>query len=56
MKSADLRVKAKLLPGFALFAAIVLIVSALSLRSLGRSSDRFGGYVGGVANARSLFA
>jgi len=41
MKFTDLRVKTKLMLGFAAVAAIVLLVSALSLRSLGASNDRF---------------
>ncbi len=54
MKFADLRVKTKLMLGFALLAAIVLFVSALSLRSLGRSNDRFADYLGGVAQRERL--
>jgi methyl-accepting chemotaxis protein-1 (serine sensor receptor) len=44
----NLRVKTKLMLGFVLLAAIVLFVSALSLRSLGRSNDRFSDYLDGV--------
>ena len=49
MKFTDLRVKIKLMLGFALLAAIVLLVSALSLHSLSRSNDRFADYLGGEA-------
>jgi methyl-accepting chemotaxis protein len=54
VKFADMRVKAKLMLAFALLAAIVLFVSALSLRSLGRSNDRFADYLGGVAQRERL--
>jgi len=49
-----LRVKAKLMLGFALLAAIVLLVSGLSLRSLSRSNDRFSDYLEGVAQRERL--
>ena len=54
MKFTDMRVKTKLMLGFALLAAIVLLVSALSLRSLSRSNDRFAGYLAGVAQRELL--
>ncbi|MET0384063.1 MAG: methyl-accepting chemotaxis protein [Burkholderiaceae bacterium] len=54
MKFADLRVKTKLMFGFAALAAVVLIVSALSLRSLARSNDRFSDYLGGAAQRERL--
>ena len=41
MNLTDLRVKTRLMLAFAFLAAIVLAVSAPSLRSLGASSERF---------------
>jgi hypothetical protein len=40
--------------GFAFLAAIVLLVSALSLRSLGGSNDRFANYQAGVGTRERL--
>jgi len=54
MKFTDLRVKTKLMLGFAAVAAIVLLVSALSLRSLGASNDRFSSYLAGVGARERL--
>ena len=54
MKFADLRVKTKLMLAFAAIAAVVLFVSALSLRSLSASNDRFSGYLAGVAARERL--
>ena len=54
MKFADLRVKTKLMTAFAAIAAVVLFVSALSLRSLATSNDRFSGYLAGVAARERL--
>ena len=54
MKFADLRVKTKLMLGFALLAAIVLLVSMLSLRSLSGSNDRFANYLSGVGTRERL--
>ena len=54
MKFTDLRVKTKLMLGFAFLAAIVLLVSTLSLRSLGSSNDRFANYLAGVGNRERL--
>jgi methyl-accepting chemotaxis protein-1 (serine sensor receptor) len=54
MSFSHLRVKTKLMLGFALLAAIVLVVSGLSLRSLGRSNDRFTDYLDGVAERERL--
>ena len=54
MKFSDLRVKTKLMLGFAVVATIVLLVSALSLRSLGASNDRFSSYLSGVAARERL--
>ena len=48
MKFTDLRVKTKLMLGFAVVAAIVLLVSALSLHSLVASNERFSSYLAGV--------
>ena len=54
MKFTDLRVKTKLMLGFAFIAAFVLLVSLLSLRSLGLSNDRFASYLSGVAARERL--
>jgi methyl-accepting chemotaxis protein-1 (serine sensor receptor) len=54
MKFGDLRVKTKLMLGFAAVAAIVLLVSALALRSLGASNDRFSSYLAGVGARERL--
>ena len=54
MRFADLRVKAKLMLGFAVIATIVLLVSALALRSLGASNDRFSSYLAGVGLRETL--
>jgi methyl-accepting chemotaxis protein len=51
---SNLRVKTKLMLGFAVMAAIVLLVSALSLRSLARSNDRFADYLSGVGQRERL--
>jgi len=48
MSLNQVRVKTKLLLGFALLATIVLVVSILALRSLGRSDDRFVNYLDSV--------
>ena len=56
MKFTDMRVKTRLMLGFALLAAIVLLVSALSRRSLSRSNDRFADYLAGVAQRELLAA
>ncbi len=49
MRLKDLRVKTKLLLGFACLALVVVLVSAAPLRSLGRSNDRFTRYLDGTA-------
>ncbi len=54
MSFSHLRVKTKLLLGFALLAAIVVLVSSLSLRSLNRSNDRFTSYLNGVAERERM--
>jgi len=56
MKFSDLRVKTKLMLGFAAVAAIVLLVSALSLHSLGASNARFSDYLAGVGVRERLAA
>ncbi len=48
MNFTNLRVKTKLMLGFAFVAGIVLLVSALSLNSLSNSNDRFSSYLAGV--------
>jgi methyl-accepting chemotaxis protein-1 (serine sensor receptor) len=45
MNMNHVRVKTKLMLGFALLAAIVLLVSGMALRSLSRSDDRFVSYL-----------
>ncbi|MGF6574062.1 methyl-accepting chemotaxis protein [Paraburkholderia sp. GAS333] len=50
-----LSVKARLTAAFAVLAAMVLLVSGLSLKALGDSHERFAGFVAG-ANARTLAA
>ena len=54
MKFIDLRVKTKLMLGFACVAVIVLLVSALSLHSLGVSNDRFSSYLAGIGARERL--
>ena len=56
MKLADLRVKTRLMLGFAFLAAIVLMVSAFSLHSLGSANGRFADYLAGVGNRERLAA
>ena len=43
------RTKTQLVLGFAVLAAALVLIAALSLRSLSQSNDRFSGYVGGAA-------
>jgi hypothetical protein len=45
---SHLRLRSKLMLGFALLAAVVLLVSGLALNSLGRSNDRFADYLSSV--------
>jgi methyl-accepting chemotaxis protein-1 (serine sensor receptor) len=52
MNISKLTVKTKLTAGFGLVAAMVVVVSGLSLKSLGDANDRFGNYVDGI-NARA---
>ncbi|WP_233829545.1 methyl-accepting chemotaxis protein [Paraburkholderia sp. ZP32-5] len=51
----QLTVKAKLTAGFGLIAAMVVVLSGLSLKSLGDANDRFANYVDGI-NARADMA
>ncbi|WP_454862615.1 methyl-accepting chemotaxis protein [Paraburkholderia fungorum] len=52
MNFNQLSVKAKLTGAFGMLAAIVLVVSGLSLKSLNDANNRFAGYVSGI-NARA---
>ena len=54
MNLRDLRVKTKLLLGFALLATIVVLVSAISMNSLGKSNQRFSQYLEGVGQRERL--
>ncbi|TAK80821.1 MAG: HAMP domain-containing protein [Aquabacterium sp.] len=54
MKLSQLRVKAKLLLGFAALAAVVLLVSALALRSLSQSNAQFFDYLNGVGERERI--
>jgi len=54
MSVTDWRVKTKLMTGFAILGMVVLVVSGLALQSLGRSNDRFTGYLDGVGNRERL--
>ena len=54
MNFANLRVKTKVMLGFAFLAAIVLFVSVLSMRSLSASNDRFAKYLAGVGERERL--
>jgi methyl-accepting chemotaxis protein-1 (serine sensor receptor) len=51
---SNLRVKTKLMLGFAVMALVVILVSILSVRSLGKSNDRFSGYLDGVAKRERM--
>ncbi|MDY0742954.1 methyl-accepting chemotaxis protein [Paucibacter sp. R3-3] len=48
------RIKTKLMLGFAVLAAVVVVVSSLSLRSLGRSNDRLTDYLRGIGEREAL--
>ncbi|MGC4061214.1 MAG: methyl-accepting chemotaxis protein [Aquabacterium sp.] len=48
MTTNNLSVKAKLMLGFAVLSALVLIVSGMALRSLASADGRFNGYLDGV--------
>ncbi|KWI45242.1 chemotaxis protein [Burkholderia pseudomultivorans] len=55
MKIARMTIKAKLLGGFGLLAAIVMIVSGMALKALSDTNDEFSRYMNGV-NARARLA
>ncbi len=50
----QMRLRSKLMLGFAFLAAVVLVVSALALNSLVRANARFTGYLEGVGNRENL--
>jgi methyl-accepting chemotaxis protein len=54
MNFKNMRVKTKLMLGFAVLATIVLLVSGLSLHSLSRSNERFDNYLEGVGQRERL--
>jgi len=54
MNIRNLRVKTRLMLGFAVMALVVLLVSALSVHSLGRSNERFSGYLDGVGKRERM--
>ena len=54
MRISELRVKTKLMLAFAFVAAIVLLVSALSLHSLSASNERFSSYLASVGARAEL--
>ncbi|MDY0746825.1 methyl-accepting chemotaxis protein [Paucibacter sp. R3-3] len=54
MNFRNLPMRAKLMLAFALLAAVVLLVSLLALKSLGRSNDRFADYLQGVGQREHL--
>ncbi len=54
MKLSHLRLRSKLMLGFALLATVVLLVSGLALASLGRANERFTGYLEGVNQREHL--
>ncbi len=54
MNISNLRVKTKLMLGFAVMALVVLLVSILSVRSLGNSNERFSGYLDGVGKRERM--
>ena len=54
MFTSQLRVKTKLMLGFAFLAAIVLAVCSFAMHSLSRSNQRFAGYLDSVAQREAL--
>ena len=54
MRLNHLRLRSKLMLGFALLAAVVLLVSGLALNSLSRSNARFADYLEGVGQRERL--
>lgn len=55
MKIARMTIKAKMLGGFGVLAAIVLIVSGMALKALSDTNDEFSRYMTGI-NARANVA
>ncbi|KVV51428.1 chemotaxis protein [Burkholderia territorii] len=55
MKIARITIKAKLLGGFGLLAAVVVVVSGMALKALSDTNDEFSRYMNGV-NARANLA
>ena len=49
MNLKQMTVKAKLSAGFGVLAAIVLVVSGLSVKALNDSNERFSSYVAGIS-------
>jgi len=54
MSISNLRVKTKLMLGFAVMALVVLLVCVLSVRSLGSANERFSSYLDGVAKRERM--
>ena len=54
MSFANMRVRARLMLGFAVMALVVVAVSGLALRSLSQSDARFSDYLEGVAKREEL--
>jgi methyl-accepting chemotaxis protein len=54
MKLSHLRLRSKLMLGFALLAAVVLLVSGLALHSLSRANERFTDYLEGVGQRERM--
>jgi len=54
MKLSQLRVRTRLMLGFAVLAGIVLLVSALAMQSLSRSNARFSSYLDGAAQRERM--
>jgi methyl-accepting chemotaxis protein-1 (serine sensor receptor) len=54
MKFSHLRLRSKLMLGFALLAAVVLLVAGLALSSLSRANERFTDYLEGVGQRERM--
>ncbi len=54
LKFQDMKVRTRLMSGFAALAALVVVVSALALHALGRANDRFADYIGTSAERQSV--
>jgi len=54
MNFNHLRVKSKLMLGFCLLAAVVLLVAGLALKSLSHANDRFADYLDGVGQRERI--